>query len=171
MVANCGIRRVVFEEEYPDPLATGILTTSGVELWKWDAKARQAARVPNPNTFEQAQARLREKWRSGELSAQPPPGAALGQLPMAGQMHPSARRPAETPWSVPVQGGEAVAPPQGDAHHPPLTESERAEAEAATDEETRVRDLRDDPRRAELIRRLAREKVERKRRAMEEAGR
>ena len=30
MVANCGIKRVVFEEEYPDPLATGILTTSGV---------------------------------------------------------------------------------------------------------------------------------------------
>ena len=165
MVANCGIRRVVFEEEYPDPLATGILTTSGVELWKWDAKGSKATKVPNPNTFEQAQARLREKWRSGELSAQPPPGAALGQLPMAGQ---PPRRPAETPWSVKVQGGEAVPPSAAAA---PLTAAERTEAQQATDEETRVRDLRDDPRRADLIRRLAREKVERKRKAMEGAGR
>lgn len=164
MVANCGIRRVVFEEEYPDPLATGILTTSGVELWKWDAAAHKATRLANANTFQQAQDRLREKWRSGSLAAQPPPGAAIRELPMAGQMPRS--RPAESSWSVPVQGGEAAPAP-----HVPLTDDERAEAQAATDEETHVRDLRDDPRRADLIKRLAREKVERKRKAMEDAGR
>ena len=172
MVANCGIRRVVFEEEYPDPLATGILTTSGVELWKWDAATHTATRVANPNTFQQAQDCLREKWRSGELSAQPPPGAVLGQLPMAGQSRPPPppRRP-EAPRAVPVQGGEAVhAAASSSAPHPPLTDAERAEAQAATDEETRVRDLRDDPRRAELIRRLAKEKVERMRQARESEG-
>src|SRR5687767_6722619 len=161
MVANCGIRRVVFEEEYPDPLATGILTTSGVELWKWDPVAHKAVRLQG-NTFQEAQGRLREKWKAGQLAAQPPPGASLRGLPMAGQPLP-ARRPAEPARSVPVQGGEAAPPP-----HAPLTEAERHEAQAATDEETRVRDLRDDPRRADLIRRLAREKVERKRKAMGE---
>jgi dCMP deaminase len=176
MVANCGLRRVVFEEEYPDPLATGILTTSGVELWKWDAKAQKATKVANPNTFQQAQDRLREKWRSGELSAQPPPGAVLGPLPMAGQPRPAAPRGPEPPRAapaVPVQGGEAVHPAAtpSSAPHPPLTEAERVEAQAATDEETRVRDLRDDPRRAELIRRLAKEKVERMRQAREDQGR
>jgi dCMP deaminase len=170
MVANCGIRRVVFEEEYPDPLATGILTTAGVQLWKWDAATHQATRLANANTFEQAQDRLREKWKAGELSAQPPPGAALRELPMAGQL---SRRFSEAARGVPVQGGEATpaphAPsPSAHAAHPPLTDAERVEAQAATDEETRVRDLRDDPRRAELIRRLAKEKVERLRQARED---
>jgi dCMP deaminase len=164
MVANCGIRRVVFEEEYPDPLATGILTTAGVQLWKWDPSTHQATRIANANTFEQAQDRLREKWKAGQLSAQPPPGAALRELPMAGQL---ARRFSEAARGTPVQGGEAV-PPQPAAAHPPLTDAERVEAQAATDEETRVRDLRDDPRRAELIRRLAKEKVERLRQARED---
>lgn len=160
MVANCGIRRVVFEEEYPDPLATGILTTSGVELWKWDPAKNKATRLANPNTFQQAQERLREKWKSGQLAAQPSPGAALRELPMAGRP-PLTRRDME----VPVQGGESVP-----ASQVPLTPAESVEAQAATDEESRIRDLRDDPRRADLIKRLAREKVERKRRMMEEAG-
>jgi dCMP deaminase len=175
MVANCGIRRVVFEEEYPDPLATGILTTSGVELWKWDSATHKATRLANPNTFEQAQARLREKWKAGQVAAQPPPGVAIRELPMAGQFpgQAASRRPAETPWSVPVQGGEAVPAPRAAAATAaaPLTDAERKEAQAATDEETRVRDLRDDPRRADLIRRLAREKVERLRQAREEDAR
>lgn len=165
MVANCGIRRVVFEEEYPDPLATGILTTSGVELWRWDHDTQTATRVANPNTFEQAQDALRQKWQSGSLSAQPPPGAAIRELPMAGQISSKVRRAATPPRRVPVEGGEAAP------HHPPLTDAERVEAQAATDEETRVRDLRDDPRRAELIRRLAKEKVERLRQARENEGR
>lgn len=172
MVANCGIKRVVFEEEYPDPLATGILTTSGVELWKWDAATHKATRVANANTFQQAQDALRAKWKAGGFTPQPPPGVAIRELPMAGQAFAPSRRPAESSWSVPVQGGEA-APTPHPATHAPLTDSERVEAQAATDEETRVRDLRDDPRRADLIRRLAREKVERLRQAREDeaAGR
>src|SRR5687767_2804855 len=83
MVANCGIRRVIFEEEYPDPLATGILTTSGVELWKWDGKSHTATRL-KANTFQEAQEALRRKWNSGEMAAAPRPGAAIA-LPIAGQ--------------------------------------------------------------------------------------
>lgn len=150
MVANCGIRRVVFEEEYPDPLATGILTTSGVELWKWDAATHTATRLPG-NTFQEAQDRLRATWREGKLSAQPPPGAAI-QLPMAGRAPaPLPRqRPAEPKLATPVkvEGGEPVP---------------------ADEEEAHVRDLRDDPRRADLIRKLAKEKVERKRKALDDA--
>ncbi|MFA5944278.1 MAG: dCMP deaminase family protein [Candidatus Thermoplasmatota archaeon] len=144
MVANCGIKRVVFEEEYPDPLATGILTTSGVELWKWDATKKKATRLANPNTFEQAQAALRQKWKRGELSAQPRPGSALQPLPMAG-------RPAVT--KADLAAAEAADEPHADR-----------------DGLTPVRDLRDDPRREELIKRLAREKAEKKRKALEDAA-
>jgi dCMP deaminase len=148
MVANCGIRRVYFEEDYPDPLATGILTTSGVELWKWDAAKHTATKLARPNTFEQAQARLREKWKSGELAAQPPPGAALRGLPMAGQP-----RPAEPKWSVPAVALSDESVPEDEDKGPHA-----------------VRDLRDDPRRADIIRKLAREKAEKKRKALEESG-
>lgn len=151
MVANCGIRRVVFEEEYPDPLATGILTTSGVELWKWDPAAHKAVKVERPNTFEQAQDALRKKWQAGQLSAQPPPGAALRELPMAGRA-PALTKKDLAPPPVAVEGGEPT----------PMD---------ATPGEAHVRDLRDDPRRADLIRKLAREKVEKKRKALEDPGR
>lgn len=151
MVANCGIRRVYFEEEYPDPLATGILTTSGVELWKWDPKTLTATKLARPNTFQQAQDALRKKWQAGELAAQPRPGAGLGAaLPIAGQP-----RPAEPKWSVPTPAAE-----DGEA----VPADEPAPTPAA------VRDLRDDPRRADIIKRLAREKAEKKRKMMEEGG-
>ncbi|MEA3203705.1 MAG: dCMP deaminase, partial [Thermoplasmata archaeon] len=78
MVANCGMQRVIYEEEYPDPLAIGILTTAGVELWRWDPQAKVARRVENPNTFEQAQDELRRRHREGTLVPAPRPG----QLPM-----------------------------------------------------------------------------------------
>src|SRR5918996_3912793 len=55
MLANCGIKRVIYEEGYPDPLAVGILTTSGVQLLQWDAAQRLAKPLRNANTFEQAQ--------------------------------------------------------------------------------------------------------------------
>jgi dCMP deaminase len=138
MLANCGIRRVVFEEEYPDPLATGILTTAGVELWRWDAANKTAHKLKG-NTFEQAQDALREKWKSGAFTPQPPPGVAIGALPMHGQPP----RPA-----APRSEAQPEAPDAG--------------ASGA------VRDLRDDPKRAELIRRLAKEKVERKRQQQDE---
>jgi dCMP deaminase len=153
MVANCGIKRVVFEEEYPDPLATGILTTSGVVLWKWDAATRKASPTANPNTFEQAQAALRSKWEAGGFSAQPPPGAAIRSLPMAGRLPPMTM--ADLP-AVPVEGGEAA--PAGES------------AQEREDRLSRVRDLRDDPRRADIIKRLAKEKAERKRKALDEGG-
>ncbi len=165
MVANCGIKRVVFEEDYPDPLATGILTTAGVELWRWDAEAKRAMRIVRPNTFQEAQDGLRKKWASGEMAAAPPPGAGL-RLPMAGQI-----RAPDTPWSTPAEGAPPSAP------RPWAGTTADAGADADRDgvpdrsEEGRVRDLRDDPHRAEIIKRLAREKAEKKRKAMEDAGR
>ncbi len=65
MIANCGIRRVIFEEEYADPLSIGLLVTAGVELWKWDDEKKEAHRYGQSNTFEQAQDALRAKWNDG----------------------------------------------------------------------------------------------------------
>lgn len=137
MVANCGIRRVYFEEEYPDPLAIGILTTSGVELWKWDAQTRLASKVPNPNTFEQAQDEVRRRYKSGNLAA---PGAVGKPLPMAGRMPPLELPRQEAPGVAP--NGEKMAPG--------------------------VRDLSQDPRREELIRKLAKEKAEKRKKAQQD---
>lgn len=64
MIANAGIKRVCFAEEYPDPLAIGILTTAGVESWMWDAETKVLLRYGNTNTFEQAQDALRAKWQA-----------------------------------------------------------------------------------------------------------
>src|SRR2546421_394002 len=83
---DCGMKRVVFEEEYPDLLAVGILTTAGVELWRWDAAKKVARRVESPNTFEQAQDELRRRHRAGTLVPVPRPG----QLPMATGVLPTA---------------------------------------------------------------------------------
>jgi len=148
MVANCGIRRVVFEEEYPDPLATGILATAGVRLAKWDPQRKLAVPIERPNTFEQAQDALRRKWKAGGFSAAPPPGAALKELPMAGRPPPVTKAEAEAALpDVAVEGGEPSEPaPKGE------------------------RDLRDDPRRAEIIRRMAQEKAERRKKALDEAA-
>lgn len=65
MIANCGIQRIIFEEEYADPLSIGLLTTAGVELWIWDKKTHTARPYEPLNTFEEAQDRLREKWAQG----------------------------------------------------------------------------------------------------------
>src|SRR5688572_29751907 len=102
MVANCGIRRVVFEEDYNDPLAAGVLTTAGVELWKWDAKAHTASRV-KANTFEQAQDEVRRRFRDGTLVPTKP--TTVGQpLPLAGQAN----------WLPPkVVKQESVEAPEG----------------------------------------------------------
>ena len=62
MIANSGIKRVIFEEEYADPLSIGLLTTAGIELWKWDREAGNAERYDNTNTWEEAQDLLRKDW-------------------------------------------------------------------------------------------------------------
>lgn len=160
MLANCGIKKVVFHDEYPDPLATGILTTSGVEMWRWDHAHNKAVRVKG-NTFEQAQDELRKKWKAGEFHASQRPGAVIGKpLPV-------------------VQGGEAVPPaPRARAAIPaapaPAPVREEPEAEGGpghTQKAAGVRDLRDDPRRAELIRKMAQEKAEKRKQQREQGGR
>jgi dCMP deaminase len=130
MVANCGIKRVIFEEEYPDPLAVGILTTSGVELWKWDGQAKAARRLEGTNTFEQAQEELRRRFSEG------------GMVPV--------------PKPMPEKLPEQALPPQP----PPLAQPSA----------TGVRDLRDDPQRADLIHRLAIEKARKRKEAQEGLG-
>jgi dCMP deaminase len=141
MVANCGVKRVIFEEEYNDPLASGVLTTAGVELWKWDPGARKAVRL-KARTFEQAQDEVRRRYREGTLVPAAPTGVG-SPLPIAGA----------EPW----QAGRKATP------------QEEPEAETTVPASS-VRDLRNDPHREELIRRLAREKAEKRRKAMEESG-
>ena len=149
MLANCGIQRVIFAEAYPDPLAVGILTTAGVKMFTWDA-AKKAVVPLKGNSFEQAQDELRRKWKAGEFHATPSPGAVLGgKLPMAGE----APRPAPPRF-------EEVPEDLGPGQEPPGSQpSARG-----------VRDLRDDPRRAELIRRMAQEKAEKRRQQREQNG-
>jgi dCMP deaminase len=60
MIANSGIRRVYFEEAYNDPLATGLLTTAGVELWLWNPGNGDAQQL-HGNTWEEAQEALRQR--------------------------------------------------------------------------------------------------------------
>lgn len=152
MLANCGIQRVIFAESYPDPLAVGILTTAGVKMFTWDA-AKKVAVPMKGNTFEQAQDELRRRWKAGEFHASPRP---LGEpLPMAGARLPPAPAPAQPPAPRPS------APPA--AEEPPTDAPEPGAAG--------VRDLRDDPRRAELIRRMAKEKAERMRQQRDQGQR
>ncbi len=166
MLANCGIKRVVFEEEYPDPLATGILTTSGVEMWKWDPARKVAAKIKG-NTFEQAQDALRKKWRDGTLQAQPRPGAVLAgaPLPMAS---PEATAETVRRAATPTLAAATRLAPQPDSTYSP---GDDEPAEPSFPKAKGVRDLRDDPHREELIRRMAREKAERRRQAAEDTRR
>lgn len=63
MVANSGIKRVIFQEEYADPLAIGLLTTAGIELLRWDPETGEVRPLEQLNTWQEAQDRLREQWR------------------------------------------------------------------------------------------------------------
>jgi dCMP deaminase len=153
MIANCGMKRVIFEEEYPDPLAVGILTTAGVELWKWDPAAKVARKVERPNTFEQAQDELRRRFREGTLSAAP----RAGQLPMAGD---GMRMPPPPAGGKPA-GPSPVAPDDPDG----------PDSAAALAAKAGIRDLSHDPGRQAILKKLAKDKAERRKRAQEEAAR
>lgn len=70
MIANCGIRRVIFEHAYPDPLSIGLLTTAGVELWHWKDGVEEAVPFEGVNTFEEAQQKVRADWEEKVGSVQ-----------------------------------------------------------------------------------------------------
>ena len=164
MIANAGITRVCFQEEYPDPLAIGILTTARVELYMWDAVTNTAHVYGAKNTFEQAQDALRQKWAKEHPDWTPkspllvvnadgaPKAAPVGRAPT------TPTTPTTTPAPAPATMPE-VAPPAGQAEE---TEPEPTK--------TKLRDLRDDPAREELIRRLAQAKAKARKKAREEAG-
>ncbi len=128
MIANSGIKRVVFEEEYADPLAIGLLTTAGVELWRWDHEAGEARPYEKINTWAQAQDALRERWANQR--------AVLEGRGDAGGEPPPAPEPT-SPASAPEPAADAADAP------------------------TRVRDISQDPRRQEILKRMARERAER----------
>lgn len=67
MVVNAGIKKVVFEQEYSDMLSIGLLTTGGVELYRWDSTKKAAVRDRRSNTFEEAQERFKEEYRKSTL--------------------------------------------------------------------------------------------------------
>lgn len=153
MVANCGITRVVYEEEYNDPLAAGVLTTAGVEMWRWDPKAHRADRV-KANTFEQAQDEVRKRFRDGTLVPALPTSVGA-PLPVAGQSNSGPTwLPTRTVRQQTVDEDGGADSNGSNAGGPVPTGA--------------VRDLRDDPHREELIKKLAKEKAERRKKAQQE---
>lgn len=100
MIANCGIRRVIFEDEYADPLSIGLLVTAGVELWKWDAAEHEAHPYGNQNTWAEAQDELRERWRAGEV--------APSDRPIADAEGPARRMAAARPPSASAREADAA---------------------------------------------------------------
>lgn len=130
MIANSGIKRVVFEEEYADPLAIGLLTTAGVELWQWDHEAGAARRYEKINTWEQAQQELRVRWAQQRAVLE---GRGKDSTP-----------------------AEEAEPPQ-----PLLPADPAPDATEPGGGPTRVRDISQDPRREEILKRMARERAER----------
>lgn len=62
MIINAGIRRIVFEHGYADPLSIGLLTTGGVELLQWNPEHKTATRIEKTNTFEQAQGLFKKNY-------------------------------------------------------------------------------------------------------------
>ncbi len=69
MVVNAGIRKVVFEQEYNDMLSIGLLTTGGVELFRWDSAKKTAVRDTRSNTFAEAQTRFKDEYRKRTLTS------------------------------------------------------------------------------------------------------
>lgn len=162
MVANAGIKRVVFQDEYPDPLAIGLLTTAGVELWQYDRAQGVAVRYAKTVTWQQAQDQLRRDWKEGKITigSRPlpfTPTKAEGGRPRKAEAPPAPVRPSAQPPPQPPPAGPSAVPPS-----PPS--SPVASTGEVTAETVGVRDLSADPRREELLRRLAKERVERDRR-------
>ncbi len=137
MIANCGIRRVVFQEEYPDPMSIGLLVTAGVELYLWDEEAKAARPYGRTNTFEDAQDALRRKWREEGPPAVGKPQVKVGVDDVA-RLH-------EGVGTDDAGPDDAVA----------------AEVGVGEDDSGGIRDLSGDPRAAQLIRKLAAQRVAR----------
>lgn len=62
MVVNAGIKKVVFEQGYADPLSIGLLTSGGVTLLQWDPKSKRAMPLERTNTFAEAQALFKKNY-------------------------------------------------------------------------------------------------------------
>ncbi len=142
MIANSGIARVIFHEEYADPLAIGLLTTAGVELWQWDLDSNEVHRYAKTNTWDEAQDALRQKWRKD---------------------HPDAPVPA-TP-SATGKAATAVGAEAAKAREPVYNES----GEDAGKSSAGLRDLRTDPERAKIIAKMAKDQVEKRKQALADA--
>jgi hypothetical protein len=152
MIANCGMKRVIFEEEYPDPLAVGILTTAGVQLLKWDPAKKLAVPLKDPNSFEQAQDELRRRHRAGTLVPAPKPG----QLPMATDRLPTMPAP---------RGGKKTAAAQEEEVPEDVGD---ASDDASLAHKAGIRDVTSDPRRQEMLRGMAKAKAEQRRKQRED---
>ncbi len=163
MIANCGIKRVIFEQEYADPMSIGLLVTAGVELWKWDVESRTAHRYGQSNTFEQAQDALRKKWAAGAFGPVETKQHVVEELQealhiKAGAKPVTASKPA-APRPLPA------APPPPASSGPPPTPSEEPEEEHHAGA---IRDLSNDPDRERKIREALATRKERLAKALEE---
>jgi dCMP deaminase len=62
MIINSGIRKIVFEHGYADPLSIGLLTTAGVQLFQWDDAKKKSVPFGQTNTFAQAQELFKKNY-------------------------------------------------------------------------------------------------------------
>lgn len=77
MIVNAGLRRVVFEGDYADPLAVGLLTTGKVELFRWDAKRKAPVPLEDTNTWEEAQSLFKKSFLLKLTKPKPRAASAL----------------------------------------------------------------------------------------------
>ncbi len=158
MIANCGIKRVIFEQEYADPMSIGLLVTAGVELWKWDPEARKAHRYGQSNTFEQAQDALRKKWAAGAFGPVETKQHVVEELQEA--LH--IAKPAAPSANAPAPAAKAQNG-QGRPAEPAMTEAQEDAAHHGA-----IRDLANDPDKERKIRELLATRKERLQRALDE---
>lgn len=171
MIANCGMKRVVFEHEYADPLSIGLLVTAGVELWKWDAATRCAHRYGQSNTFAQAQEALRKKWQEGSFEATAPRRKVEAEL--REELHMEIQEPPGRPSESQAPGatGPAGDAPPADAAATGGEAGTRDGAHADGPPRTRgIRDLSKEADAAQKIRELTAERVRRDKQRRMEAG-
>lgn len=62
MIINAGLKRIVFEQGYADPLSIGLLNSAGVELYQWNSTAKMASPAAQKNTFAQAQQLFKKNY-------------------------------------------------------------------------------------------------------------
>lgn len=141
MIANSGITRVYFQQEYADPMSIGLLVTAGVELFFYDAEHKSVREYGNTNTFQEAQENVRQSWAKRVEAFQ------------AGKVFENAK-----PLPLDAKAGNSSEN---------ASNYQDVEEYGVGEETVRVRDLSHDPNAEDMIKKLAQERIERERRRLD----